>query len=388
MKKLGLYIHIPFCKKKCNYCDFYSLCNVSEEKIDDYIDALRQHIKKEGHVYENCLFDTVFLGGGTPGILSSKQFVRLLDGVKQNLNIAKDAEFTVETNPGTLDKEKLLTYRKWGVNRLSIGLQSAKDNELSVLGRIHTFDVFEKSYNLARLCGFDNISVDIMYGLPNQKKEDLVKTIDRVCDFSPEHISAYCLKIEDNTPFGRQRDTLSLPSDEEEYEMYMTLCERLGQTGYCQYEISNFAKKGYRSKHNIKYWQSEEYVGFGPSSHSYFDGVRYSYSKDLDEYISQSKKGIFIKLTEENEDENGEKNNRISAKIDKMDEYVMLKLRLSDGICEKEFFNKFNLSFIEEYPRVLGFVKSGYMKYENGAYSFTPQGFFVSNYIYTEILHF
>ncbi|MBQ7225957.1 MAG: radical SAM family heme chaperone HemW [Clostridia bacterium] len=375
MRELGLYIHIPFCIKKCNYCDFYSLCH-SSVKEQEYISALCKHIKRDAHKYKDCEFNTVFIGGGTPSVLSVDGFNTLAKTVNNHLNLTQGGEFTLEANPGTLTREKLLSYRRAGVNRLSIGLQSTNGEELSTLGRIHTVDEFSRGYLLARECGFDNISIDVMYGLPNQKIGDFTKTLDQVCDFNPEHISAYCLKIEENTPFYKQRERLSLPSEDEQYEMYLLLCNTLGKRGYSQYEISNFAKKGYRSKHNMKYWQSKEYVGFGPSAHSFFDGVRYFYPRDINSYI--------VDPVAEIEDESREN----SAKIDQMDEYVMLKLRLKDGISEGEFFGRFGSELLAEYPSINKYLKSGHMELRNGSYSFTPSGFFVSNYILTDILHF
>ena len=374
-KRLGLYIHIPFCKQKCNYCDFYSL-GCEENKISSYIDALCKHIEREAHLYKEYEFDTIFLGGGTPSLIEPQEFTRLAKAIKNNLNITQGAEFSLEANPGTLTREKLNSYMQNGVNRISIGLQSTSDTELKMLGRIHNFEKFKESYNLARECGIQNINVDIMYGLPNQKIGDFTKTLDQVCDFNPEHISAYCLKIEENTPFYNQREKLSLPSEDEQYEMYLLLCGTLAARGYSQYEISNFAKKGYRSKHNMKYWQSKEYVGFGPSAHSFFDGVRYFYPRDINGYI--------VDPVAEIEDES--RGN--SAKIDQMDEYVMLKLRLKDGISEGEFFGRFGSELLAEYPSINKYLKSGHMELRNGSYSFTPSGFFVSNYILTDILHF
>ena len=378
MKNLGLYIHIPFCIRKCDYCDFYSLCH-SYELEEEYIDALCTHIKSEAYLYKECAFDTAFIGGGTPSVLSPKSFDKLSQCIKDSLNLTKDIEFTIEANPGTLNKEKLNCYKNNGVNRLSMGLQSTNNKELSTLGRIHTVSEFEESYYLARECGFDNISIDIMYGLPNQSLSDFKKTLDHVCDFNPEHISAYCLKIEENTPFFKKQATLLLPSDEEEYEMYMALCTTLEKRGWSQYEISNFAKEGRRSRHNLKYWLSQEYVGFGPSSHSFFNGVRYFYPRDIQGYINSIKNESLTKILEENED---------NAHINKMDEYVLLKLRLSDGISIIEFKERFDKDFLCEYPSIEKYIKSGHVSLKNGFYSFTPKGFFVSNYILTDILHF
>lgn len=379
MQKLGLYIHVPFCKQKCNYCDFYSL-GCSESKIPEYVSALCKHMEREASRYKDYEIDTVFFGGGTPSLITPNDFERLTNQMKKCFHITQGAEFSIEANPGTLSREKLNCYKKCGVNRLSIGLQSTDDGCLKALGRIHTLEEFKSSYFLARQCGFDNINVDVMYGLPNQTLRDLEKTITDVCEFNPEHVSAYCLKIEENTPFYNLRQTLVLPSDDEESQMYFALCDRLEKNGYLQYEISNFAKKGARCVHNLKYWLSEEYVGFGPSAHSYFQGKRYYYENSLENYIKTL--DCVDNLPERIYEEDTE------LSVNGKDEYVMLKMRLSDGVNEKEFFDRFGTSFISEYSDILKYVSDGFVKYENEAYSFTPKGFFVSNHILSKILKF
>ena len=381
MKSLGIYIHIPFCIKKCAYCDFYSLRYTSYEREKSYIDALISHIKSESALYKNYLVDTVFLGGGTPSVLSVESIKSLTECLKNSFSFANDTEFTIEANPGTLDKEKLLCYLESGINRLSIGLQSTNSCELERLGRIHTLEDFKKSYELARECGFQNISVDIMFGLPDQNKEMLFKTLEDVFEFNPEHISAYCLKIEENTFFGAIKDKLVLPSDEEENEMYLSLCDALESKGWEQYEISNFAKKGYESRHNLKYWHKEEYIGFGPNAHSYFDGVRYYYIGDIDSYIKNAKNGNVEKIVEEEKEEN-------VSLIDEMDEYVMLRLRLREGVSVIQFFNRYGVDFLDAYPMACKYIETGHMAYENESYHLTPKGLIVSNYIFVDILHF
>ena len=373
MKGLGLYIHIPFCARKCNYCDFYSLPHSRAEE-EEYIAALCDHIKGDSVLYKDCAFDTVYIGGGTPSVLSPESLERLVSTVKSCLNLTQGGEFTIEVNPCSVTEEKLLAYKSLGINRLSMGVQSANDSELSCLGRLHTKDGAERAYNLARFCGFDNISLDLMFGLPNQSLGDFKNSLDFVLSLSPEHISAYGLKIEKNTPFGRMQNSLSLPCEDEEYDMYTVLCDTLLGKGYEQYEISNFSKKGYRARHNVKYWLAQEYVGFGPSAHSYFNGVRYYYSSDLASYISGNRK----KINEEAE---------APDEIEKMDEYVMLRLRLCDGVDVKEFKDAFNKDFLCEYPGVLDYVKSGHMTSQNGKVAFTKEGFFVSNYILSNVLH-
>lgn len=380
-KTLGLYIHIPFCKQKCNYCDFYSL-GCKESNIPSYIDALCTHIKKEAPLYKDYQIDTVFIGGGTPSLVSINDFSKLANTLKNSFLFTQNAEFSIEANPGTLTKEKLNCYKQNGVNRLSIGLQSANDDELKVLGRIHTYNEFLNSYNLARECGFDNINIDVMYGLPNQKLDTLKNTLSKICDLHPEHISAYCLKIEEGTPFYKIQDTLLLPSDDEEHEMYMYLCNELAKHGYEQYEISNFSKKDRRCVHNLKYWLSEEYIGFGPSAHSFFNGQRYYYEDNINTYLDINSGGCVDNSLKKHYEEDTE------LDIGSMDEYVMLKMRLSDGVNEKEFYDKFSTPFITQYPKINDFLKDGYITHNNGAYSFTPKGFFVSNYILTRILKF
>lgn len=378
MRRLGLYIHIPFCQQKCNYCDFYSF-SADDKTKEEYINALCTHIEIEAKAYKDCEFDTVYIGGGTPSILAPNLFGRLGNTIKKHLNLTQGAEFSIEINPGTLTEEKLLAYKKVGVNRLSIGLQSANDSELVALGRIHTLGDFEKSYYLAREKGFDNISIDLMYGLPNQTREAFLKTLKRVIEYNPEHISAYCLKIEDNTPFGRIRDTLTLPSEDEEYETYLSLVDTLEKNGYHQYEISNFSKTGKRSLHNMKYWLSHEYVAFGVGAHSYFDGKRFSYKPNVSEYVNSIQNGMLP--NREYEDEN-------RHSLSKMDEYVMLRMRLSDGIDDSEFKKLFGEGFLSAYPKALTFISYKYIVHTDNGYRFTPKGFFVSNYILTEILNF
>lgn len=379
MKKLGLYIHIPFCARKCNYCDFYSLPH-SQEREEEYITALCNHIRCESNLYKNCEFDTVYLGGGTPSVLSVDSITRLVQAVKECLNLTQGGEFTVEVNPCSVTKEKLVAYKALGINRLSMGVQSANDTELTCLGRLHTKERAQNAFLLARECGFDNISLDLMFGLPDQGVEDFRKSIDFVLSLSPEHISAYGLKIEKNTPFGRAQSSLSLPTEDEECAMYDLLCDALLEKGYEQYEISNFSKIGYRARHNVKYWLAQEYVGFGPSAHSYFDGVRYYYESDVDMYIS----GAWKKIKEDGSEPSDPEKNEM---LEKMDEYVMLRLRLCDGVDEGEFEAVFQSAFISEYPKIANYVKSGHVTRQNGKFAFTKAGFFVSNYILSDILH-
>ena len=377
MRKAGLYIHIPFCVRKCNYCDFYSLGCGSASSISEYIDALCTQIEREAEQYKGVIIDTIFLGGGTPSLLSPDEFLRLCGCIRANFELSSKLELTIEANPDTITRERLIAWRKGGVSRLSIGLQSADDEELRMLGRIHSYEGFERAYRLARELGFDNISIDLMYALPNQTTQGLEKSLERVCSLSPEHISAYCLKIEPSTPFSKM--DLSLPDEDTQYEMYMMLCDYLSSHGYEQYEISNFSKNGRRCMHNLKYWLREEYIGLGPSAHSFFDGIRYSYAPSLDGYLSSIKVGKMPERIPEDTHEPDEN--------EREDEYVMLRLRLSDGVDALEFEREFGKDLFSRYD-FDKFIKSGHMKKTGSKIAFTQKGFFVSNYILSSILEY
>lgn len=377
MKSLGLYIHIPFCKQKCSYCDFYSK-PACENSISEYVSALCAHIEKEASQYNDYEISTIFIGGGTPSLLSENDIEKLCKTIKKFLNVPPSVEFSIEANPGTLTKEKLESYRKNGINRLSIGLQSANESELKCLGRIHSVKEFEASFLLARRAGFDNINVDIMYSLPDQTIEKLTKTLDYVSSFEPEHISAYCLKLEKGTPLYSIEHTLNMPGEELEYQMYLHLCSYLEGKGYEQYEISNFAKQDKECRHNLIYWLSGDYIGFGPSAHSFFDSKRYFYEEDTQKYQNDalSVRNFPKKIYEEqSEIEHGS-----------MEEYTMLRLRLSKGIDLFQFKSKFGIELEEAYPRLKDFYKDSYLVKENGCVHFTQKGFFVSNFILSSIL--
>lgn len=377
MRKLGLYLHIPFCVKKCNYCDFYSLCTLKGENLSSYIDALCSHIERESQAYREREIDTIFIGGGTPSLIECEDFIKLCDTIKKSLNVAENVEFSIEANPDTITQEKAQTWKECGVNRVSIGLQSALDEDLSVLGRVHDLKAFETGFSIVRERGFDNVNVDIMYALPSQTVAGLSKTLDYVAKLSPEHISAYCLKIEDSTPFAKMIDSLSIATDDEQYEMYLSIFEHLSSLGYEQYEISNFARQGKRCRHNMKYWLREEYIALGPSAHSFFDGKRYFYEPSVEKYTLPLVNGsVPEKLFEEE---------HTLSSDEKIDEYVMLRLRLCDGVCEDEFRKEFGkeLSSLYDFEK---YIKSGHIVKKGNSYSFTTKGFFVSNFILSDIL--
>ena len=327
-KNIGIYIHIPFCKRKCEYCDFvsYSNCN---NLIPEYVKWLKYEIREIGDSnkldFENGLDDfvivkTIYIGGGTPSVVDECYIREIMQELKNHFTISEDAEITIEVNPGTVDERKLASYRKSGINRLSIGLQSTNDKLLKLLGRIHSYEEFLSTYNMARKVGFSNINVDLMIGLPQQKLEDVEKTIEEIIKLNPEHISAYSLIIEEGTPFEKKIESgeLQLPDEEVERKMYWLVKKKLEEAGYNHYEISNFAKLGYESKHNTSCWNQEEYIGIGVAAHSYTNNVRYSTIESISEYINN--------FETNNESDNlifHEKQNRES----KMKEFMLLGLR-------------------------------------------------------------
>ena len=279
---IGLYIHVPFCKSKCKYCDFCSSPK-NEEYRAQYISALLSEL--DLYSASKPRIDTVFFGGGTPSLLTPEEFSAICKKIGECFDRASEYEFTVEVNPKTLNEDKLRAFSEAGVNRLSIGLQTTHEHQLKSLGRIHTFEDFLNSYTMAREFGFDNISVDLMYGIPDQSTESFRETLVRVAELAPEHISVYGLILEEGTPFYEMRNSLNFPSEEEEEQMYYLASEILASYGYTHYEISNYAKHGRECKHNLKYWRDEEYVGVGLAAHSYLGGVRYSNTESMEEYL-------------------------------------------------------------------------------------------------------
>ncbi len=388
-KKLGLYLHIPFCKSKCAYCDFYSTdkITVTGRKIPDqmrqYIQALKNHMRIISERTTQYNIDSVFIGGGTPTALPPKLLLDLVKEVERDFYTEDDLEFTVEMNPATADKKLLKKLHKVGVNRLSIGLQSSHNHELAALSRIHTVGDFTEAFQMAREAGFDNINIDVMYGIPEQTRDTFMETLAFVCSMKPEHISMYNLRIEDGTPFGERRHMLPLPDEDAECDMYFDGIEYLASQGYRQYEISNFAKDGKECRHNLKYWHGEEYIGCGVAAHSYFGGSRFSFRRALEPYckaLEQMEKQLPKSLLDENY--------RIDKK-EEVAEYLMLRFRLAEGIDINDFKNRFGGDFDTIFGKRLQFyIDNGYMQHENARYFFTPKGMFVSNYILSRIIPF
>lgn len=324
MKEIGIYIHIPFCVKKCDYCDFVSYCN-KESLIEEYIKKLKEEINTNLEKKEYKI-KTIYIGGGTPSYINSKYIVDILNVIKENYSI-ENIEVTIEVNPGTVTENKLLDYKNVGINRLSIGLQETNNELLKSIGRIHTYEKFLETYNLARKVGFGNINVDFMIGLPEQSISNIKESLNKVINLNPEHISVYSLILEEGTKLYKkyEKNQIKLPDEDLERNMYWYVKNTLENNGYIHYEISNFAKQGYESKHNISCWNQEEYIGFGVNAHSYIDGVRYSNIENIEEYINNANKIIHEKQTIE----------------DMKKEYMLLGLRKIQGVSIQEFKNKF-----------------------------------------------
>jgi oxygen-independent coproporphyrinogen-3 oxidase len=325
------------------------------------------------------LIDTVYIGGGTPTALDEKRIARIIENVYRNFKVDKKAEFTIEANPATCDYKYLRRLRKLGVNRLSMGLQSVHDNELKALGRIHTFADFRDTYDAARSAGFDNVSLDLMYGIPEQTEKSFSQTLSAVTALEPDHISMYALKIEDNTPFARRKDSLILPDEDTQYSMYMNGVEYLASRGFKRYEISNFARGAKQSKHNLKYWHCEEYFGLGASAHSFFRDERIATTRNIRNYID----GLEIVNNDIDIIDS-----RTVVKGDSLaDEYVMLAMRLSEGVNVEKFNERFGIDFNQKYGVLLDdYIEDGFVRKDEAGYRFTSEGMFVSNYILSDVL--
>lgn len=374
-KPLGLYIHIPFCKQKCTYCDFYSLPG-SESQMDSYVDALCTHLAELAPYAAGYLADTVYFGGGTPSFLGEKRLVRILKTAAKKYHIAKDAEITLEANPDSAgDWKTLKALRRAGFNRISLGMQSACGEELREIGRVHTAEQTAAAVEAIRRAGFQNLSLDLIYGLPRQTMERWQENLAAAAALEPEHLSCYGLKVEAGTPLFACREEAELPGDEAQADMYLYTVEYLAGQGYGQYEISNFAKEGHASRHNLKYWTLGEYMGFGPGAHSDLGGTRYAYERDLEGYIRGVREGGPL-LAE---------NDRIPP-MDRDIEWLMLGLRTVYGLDPKVFENRFRRRFRCFLPLLEECREAGYAVYQEGRWHLTPQGFLVSNQIISRLL--
>ena len=339
-KELGIYVHIPFCKQKCYYCDFVSFSN-KEEYIEKYVETLKREI--DGYDLSNYNITTIYIGGGTPSRIPSEKIQEILEKIRQKISKNQtrweDIEITIELNPGTVDEEKIKKYKKIGINRLSIGLQSTNNKLLKEIGRIHTFEDFKDTYNTVKKVGFENINVDLMIGLPNQTISDVKDSLNEIIKLNPTHVSVYSLIVEENTKMEKliNNKELQLPDEELERQMYWYVKNTLELNGYNHYEISNFAKKGKESKHNLNCWEQKEYIGLGLAAYSYLNGVRYGNTSDIEKYINVQ--DFF------NRSELEESGIRIVDEVqsleDKRKEYMLLGLRKIDGVSIQKFKEKF-----------------------------------------------
>ncbi|MCX7710426.1 MAG: radical SAM family heme chaperone HemW [Clostridia bacterium] len=374
---LGLYIHIPYCKSKCHYCDFNSFPG-KEESIPGYFDALVREVELYAETLKEIQVKTIFIGGGTPSLVEPKYIYHLMRAVQQNLNIVKNAEISIETNPGTLTYEKLLAYKTMGINRLSIGLQACQDRLLRKLGRIHKMDEFVENYEIARKVGFKNINIDLIFGIPSQTMKDWGETLRNVIGLNPEHLSCYSLKIEEETKFGKMYDVGELipVEDELDREMYEFTAETLKKNGYKHYEISNFAKEGFECRHNLIYWHGEEYMGIGAGAHSYYKKNRYNNLYNIEAYISQIEKK-----------ELPQENHQFIDAAEEMSEAMILGLRLIQGVHVKQFKEKFHRDLFEVYGEQINkLMKKGLLFMEDDHVKLTLVGLDLANDVFMEFI--
>lgn len=363
---VGVYIHIPFCLRRCGYCDFCSSV-ASQDRISEYADAVvRNVLSYSGRGF--CA-DTVYLGGGTPSLLSASDMEKIMSAVADAFELTPDVEITTEANPCSVDLEKLRAYRESGINRISFGIQSCKDNELYTLGRLHSYAQAVEAVENAKTAGIENISCDLMLGIPYQTMESLAESVEAICSLGVKHISTYMLKIEEGTEFDCDAIRALVADDDTVAKMYLDIAQRLIKRGFEHYEISNFAVRGYESRHNLKYWNGDEYIGIGPSAHSYFEGGRFYVPEDIDLFIESPLQETLV------EDE----------QPDKLLEYIMLGLRLSKGI----FLDRV-ISLVGDAQSLVKaaepFVKVGYITISESSIALTTEGFLVSNGIISRLL--
>jgi putative oxygen-independent coproporphyrinogen III oxidase len=380
-KQLELYIHIPFCARKCNYCDFLSF-PVNAKEHDAYINRLCQEITLSAPSAAAYEISTIFIGGGTPSILEPKCISRIIYTIRRHYSVRKNAEITIELNPASTLRYKFASYRDSGINRISIGLQSANNTELKTLGRLHIFEDFLKCYQDARMEGFQNINIDLMNEIPGQTTASWRKTLRNVLMLKPEHVSIYNLIVEEGTVFQRMQaaGTLSLPSEDEDVAMDEITKELTNRYGYRRYEVSNYAKPGYECRHNYGYWSNVPYLGFGLGASSYFNGIRWSNIRDyrayLDMDLPEDAAHGFVRLHQ---------NMQILSRENQMEEFMFLGLRRIEGISELEFIRRFSVDIHTVFGRQLEqYTQNGLLIHENYHYRFSEHGMNVSNAILSD----
>ncbi len=368
IKQLGIYIHIPFCASKCGYCDFYSQAGC-DHKMGAYQKALIRHMEESAEAIRNYEVNTVFFGGGTPSYYGAERIAELLNVLKLNGNLRTDSEITLECNPDSVNYDALRMLREEGVNRLSMGVQCTDDNLLRLIGRRHTFAGVKRAYEEARKAGFENISLDLIYGLPTQRKAEWAESLAKVIEMHPEHISCYGLELHPGTPMYEEYfGSNVMPDEDEQADMYSYAAEMLERYGYHQYEISNFAAKGFESRHNLKYWTLEDYMGFGPGAHSSVGNQRYSYIKDLDGYISGvNRSGVIVDEYQEIDP------------LERAVEYIMLSMRTAAGISELTYRARCRSDWRPIEKVLQAFREKGWAVKEEDRWHFTVSGFLISN---------
>ena len=379
MKEIGIYIHIPFCKSKCIYCDFNSFAK-KDYYIEEYINAVIKEIEEYGKQNKEVLIKTIYIGGGTPSYISENYIKEILEAIKNNFKILSNAEITIEINPGTVNRRKLNTYYKAGINRLSIGLQSTNDKLLKQLGRVHDFEDFLETIRLANTIGFSNINADCMIGLPNQTIFDVEETLNVLINLRLTHISVYSLIVEPNTPLEKEIESgeLKLPDEEIERYMYWFAKRKLEENGYLHYEISNFAKPLFRSKHNLDCWNQKEYKGFGVSASSYENGIRYTNTSKIDKYVENVKNGQLKKnyILEEKQDRES-----------MMKEYMLLGLRKITGVSINEFRKKFGTIPMFKYNKeITKLINEGLIQSNGINIRLTKKGLDLANLVWEEFV--
>lgn len=376
MEKISLYIHIPFCAQKCLYCDFPSFAR-KDHLRKAYIEALNKEIISLREKYNNIEINTIFIGGGTPSVLESDELECLLKEVAK-LNMAKDVEYSMECNPGNLTEEKLEVMKKYGVNRISMGLQAKQDNLLKGLGRIHNYKIFKENFLLAKKVGFNNINVDLMFGLPNQRLNEWKETLREIISLEPAHISAYSLIIEEGTAFYNlyENDKLKLPTEEEERKMYHLAKKILEENGFNQYEISNYAKERKECRHNLAYWNMDNWIGVGSAAASYINGKRIKNISSVEEYINSiNEKGEAVEEIINN------------SKNDNIEEFMFMGLRKINGIDENEFKKRFSMNINDVYGEILNkYIDEGLLIRESGRIFLSEKGIEISNVIMADFL--
>ena len=377
-KSLGIYVHIPFCRSKCEYCDFYSIPGArSRDLMDRYLDAVILHIREAAQGAAGYEVDTVYFGGGTPSFFGAGGLAKIFAEIDRRFDVSRDAEVSLEANPDSVTLPMLTRLRRAGFNRISIGVQSDDDAQLKALGRPHNYRQAQQAVSLSRRAGFDNVSVDLMFGLPNQSREQWMQTLRNVIDLKADHISCYGLKVEEGTPLARRvAEGEVLPDDDQQADLYLWTVGRLARAGYPQYEISNFAKPGFKSRHNLRYWLTRPYIGFGPGAHSDFGGRRYSFVRDLDRYIDGVLKGGEIIDSEE-----------LIPQRERCGEYLMLRLRTTRGIDGAEYRRNYFMDFAPLEARLEQFAAQGWAERDpEGRWHFTPKGFLLSNQLIGDLL--